>query len=259
MPGPAHAQTHETDPARVQLRTTFQPIHGGADDGLPVRAERESPEPQGRPLPGTVHDQAIVSPSEGLPADIEVVLRPGVPALVGDQGGAVSGLPASMSGAGPHASNWMPEASIPRRQPAHRPWRWTTKNVAAVEQDYVPETLRDRILAAALDTIEREGPAEATTRARYAAAEVYVAAINYCFRTKEALLDADFSASWEHAPVHIRDFLSGDPWDARSGLRSLAVSSGRRLCPSRRHPGCLDRSRRQAPGTGRILDFRNRA
>lgn len=96
------------------------------------------------------------------------------------------------------------------------------KNVAAVEQDYVPETPRDRILAAALDIIEREGPAEATTRAISAAAGVNVAAINYYFRTKEALLDAAFSASWEHALVHIRDFLSGDPWDARSGLRSLA-------------------------------------
>jgi len=91
-----------------------------------------------------------------------------------------------------------------------------------VEKDFVPETPRDRILAAALDIIEREGPTAATTRAISAAAGVNVAAINYYFRTKEALLDAAFSASWEHALVHIREFLSGDPWDPRKGLRRLA-------------------------------------
>jgi AcrR family transcriptional regulator len=91
-----------------------------------------------------------------------------------------------------------------------------------VEKDFIPETPRDRILAAALEIIEREGPAAATTRAISAAAGVNVAAINYYFRTKEALLDAAFSASWEHALVHIREFLSGDPWDARKGLRGLA-------------------------------------
>ena len=96
------------------------------------------------------------------------------------------------------------------------------KDGKAVEKDFIPETPRDRILAAALEIIEREGPAAATTRAISAAAGVNVAAINYYFRTKESLLDAAFSASWEHALVHVREFLSGDPWDARKGLRGLA-------------------------------------
>lgn len=92
-----------------------------------------------------------------------------------------------------------------------------------VEKDFVPETPRDRILAATLDIIERESPGAATTRAISTAAGVNVAAINYYFRTKEALLDAAFFASWEHALVHIREYLSGDPWDARKGLRNLAT------------------------------------
>lgn len=89
------------------------------------------------------------------------------------------------------------------------------------EEDYVPTTPQERILAAALTLIEREDPRRLTSRAIAAAAGVNVAAINYYYRTKEALIEAALSSSWDHAVGHIRSFLEAEPWDPRAALRAL--------------------------------------
>ncbi|HTP59791.1 MAG TPA: TetR family transcriptional regulator, partial [Spirochaetia bacterium] len=73
--------------------------------------------------------------------------------------------------------------------------------------DYQPKAPRERILAATLDLIEKQGPRQATTRSIAAAAGVNVAAINYYYRSKEALLEAALASSWEHALAHLREFL----------------------------------------------------
>ena len=83
-------------------------------------------------------------------------------------------------------------------------------------------TPRERILAAAIEIIERDGPTTATTRAIATAAGVNVAAINYYFHSKEALFDAALGASWEHTLQHLVSFLEGEPWDRRAGLLGVA-------------------------------------
>jgi len=80
---------------------------------------------------------------------------------------------------------------------------------------------RESIRLAAMDLIEREGGTNITTRAIAAAAKVNVAAINYYFRSKDALLEEALKSSWSHAMEHFHAFLSGDPWDCREGLESL--------------------------------------
>lgn len=88
-------------------------------------------------------------------------------------------------------------------------------------QDRVPETPRERILAAAIDIIEKDGPRKATTRSIAALAGVNVAAINYYYRTKETLLDAALADSWVHALVHLRGILDDQSLDARAMLRAV--------------------------------------
>jgi TetR/AcrR family transcriptional regulator, regulator of cefoperazone and chloramphenicol sensitivity len=90
--------------------------------------------------------------------------------------------------------------------------------------DTQPETPRERILAAVIEIIEREGPDKATTRSIAAAAGVNVAAINYYFQSKEALLEAALSSSWDHALGHVREFIAeGADRDARASLKGLAT------------------------------------
>jgi len=89
--------------------------------------------------------------------------------------------------------------------------------------DYQPKAPRERILAATLDLIEKQGPRQATTRSIAAAAGVNVAAINYYYRSKEALLEAALASSWEHALAHLREFLGREPWDARAVLTDIAL------------------------------------
>ena len=56
--------------------------------------------------------------------------------------------------------------------------------------------------------LEKAGPNKLTTRSIAAQAGVNIAAINYYFTSKEALLEAALAASWERAAEHLRDFLS---------------------------------------------------
>jgi AcrR family transcriptional regulator len=88
--------------------------------------------------------------------------------------------------------------------------------------EFVPTLPRDRILAATIDLIEKVGPNSLTTRSIAAQAGVNIAAINYYFTSKEALLEAALAASWERAAEHLRDFLSAEPWDPREALSGIA-------------------------------------
>jgi AcrR family transcriptional regulator len=81
---------------------------------------------------------------------------------------------------------------------------------------------QETIRLAAIDLIESRGGARITTREIAAAAKVNVAAINYYFRSKDALLSEALRSSWSHAMEDLRAFLAGDPWDCRRGLESIA-------------------------------------
>ncbi len=82
--------------------------------------------------------------------------------------------------------------------------------------------VRESIRLATIDLIEREGGGTVTTRAIALAAGVNVAAINYYFRSKDALLSEALETSWNHALDDLRDFLHGTPWDCRKGLGGIA-------------------------------------
>jgi TetR/AcrR family transcriptional regulator, regulator of cefoperazone and chloramphenicol sensitivity len=88
--------------------------------------------------------------------------------------------------------------------------------------DFVPTLPRERILAATIDLIEQVGPNKLTTRSIAVAAGVNVAAINYYFRSKDALLEAALASSWDHAAGHLRDYISTEPWDPRVALSGIA-------------------------------------
>jgi AcrR family transcriptional regulator len=60
------------------------------------------------------------------------------------------------------------------------------------------ETPRERLIEAAIREIERRGLAQLTVRAVAAAAEMNVAAVNYHFRSKQALVAAALESTVEH-------------------------------------------------------------
>jgi AcrR family transcriptional regulator len=90
-------------------------------------------------------------------------------------------------------------------------------------QENREEGARERILNAAIDIIERDGIEAATARAIAAVARVNLAAINYYYRSKDALMEAALAASWEHALVDLRVFLKQEPWNPRAGMEALAM------------------------------------
>ncbi|MGK3992467.1 TetR/AcrR family transcriptional regulator [Sorangium sp. So ce1024] len=80
---------------------------------------------------------------------------------------------------------------------------------------------RQRLVAAAIDQIEKHGVGQVTVRKIAAAAGVNIAAVNYYFRSKEALLAAALDGSIQHMLEDSEDFLArmpGDPQEALSGL-----------------------------------------
>ncbi|WP_437630216.1 TetR/AcrR family transcriptional regulator [Sorangium sp. So ce854] len=80
---------------------------------------------------------------------------------------------------------------------------------------------RQRLVAAAIDQIEKHGVGQVTVRKIAAAAGVNIAAVNYYFRSKEALLAAALDGSIRHMLADSEDFLArmpGDPMEALSGL-----------------------------------------
>jgi TetR/AcrR family transcriptional regulator, regulator of cefoperazone and chloramphenicol sensitivity len=60
------------------------------------------------------------------------------------------------------------------------------------------ETPRQRLVEAAIREIERRGLSQLTVRAVAAAAQMNIAAVNYHFRSKQALVDAALESTVEH-------------------------------------------------------------
>ncbi len=89
-------------------------------------------------------------------------------------------------------------------------------------EDKKSRDTREAIRLAAIDLLEREGGTNITTRAIAAAAGVNVAAINYYFRSKDALLEEALRSTWTHSLEHFHEYLGGDPWDLRKGIDALA-------------------------------------
>lgn len=83
------------------------------------------------------------------------------------------------------------------------------------------EGTKEKILAAAIDIIESQGIKAATARAISAEANVNLAAINYHYRTKDALMAAAMAASWRHALEDLRGFLDAAPWKPRLALNEI--------------------------------------
>ncbi|HTN92650.1 MAG TPA: TetR/AcrR family transcriptional regulator [Sorangium sp.] len=80
---------------------------------------------------------------------------------------------------------------------------------------------RQRLVVAAIEQIEQHGIGQATVRKIAAAAGVNIAAVNYYFRSKEALLAAALEGSIRHMLEDGEELLArmpGDPLDALSGL-----------------------------------------
>ncbi len=91
------------------------------------------------------------------------------------------------------------------------------------ENDFVPSTPQERLLAAVLEILEEENPGKMTTRAIAAEAGVNSAAINYYYRSKESLIDAALSSSWNHTLAHIHGYLDSEPWDPRRVFHDVGV------------------------------------
>lgn len=90
-------------------------------------------------------------------------------------------------------------------------------------QEKNEEGTKERILNTAIDIIEREGIEAATARAISAEAKVNLAAINYHYRTKDALMSAALAASWNHALEDLQGFLNQRPWDPKAAILEIAT------------------------------------
>jgi len=97
------------------------------------------------------------------------------------------------------------------------------------ERTGIPEALpgvgapgaQERIIAATIEIIERDGIALATTRAIASLAGVNIAAINYYFRSKEALVQTALDASWNNALADLLALVEADSLEPRAMLFSL--------------------------------------
>jgi AcrR family transcriptional regulator len=81
----------------------------------------------------------------------------------------------------------------------------------------------ERIRRAAVEILEREGADRATVRAIAHEAGVNIAAINYHFKTMEALMDAAIVSTWEHALGDMRSLLDYDAPEIGKGIEALAL------------------------------------
>ncbi len=90
---------------------------------------------------------------------------------------------------------------------------------------------RQRLVVAAIDQIEKHGVGQVTVRKIAAAAGVNIAAVNYYFRSKEALLAAALDGSIRHMLADSEEFLArmpDDPLEALSGLLGYYLEGGLR-------------------------------
>ncbi len=83
--------------------------------------------------------------------------------------------------------------------------------------------VRDRILEAAIECVEQEGIQDVTTRSIAKQAGVNSAAINYYFRTKEALLDEVLTRTAEHFLMDIEETLKKTDRPFKENLREFCT------------------------------------
>ncbi len=81
----------------------------------------------------------------------------------------------------------------------------------------------ERIRRAAIEILERDGADRATVRAIALEAGVNIAAINYHFKTKEALMEAAIVSTWEHALSDMRSLLDREAPQMGKGIEALAL------------------------------------
>ena len=84
-----------------------------------------------------------------------------------------------------------------------------------------PETPRERLIEAAIREIERHGLSQLTVRAVAAAAQMNVAAVNYHFRSKQALVDAALESTIRHMLGDTDEILSRLPAEPQAVLAEL--------------------------------------
>jgi TetR/AcrR family transcriptional regulator, regulator of cefoperazone and chloramphenicol sensitivity len=81
--------------------------------------------------------------------------------------------------------------------------------------------MREKIIAAAIDTLEHEGLPRVTIRAVAKRAGVNSAAINYYFRSKENLLNEVFRSTVEHSAGDLEAILTSDAKDPRAVIKEF--------------------------------------
>lgn len=84
-----------------------------------------------------------------------------------------------------------------------------------------PETPRERLIEATVSEIERHGLSQLTVRGVAAAAEMNIAAVNYHFRSKQALVEAALESSITHMLEDTDALLARLPDDPEQGLADL--------------------------------------
>ena len=83
--------------------------------------------------------------------------------------------------------------------------------------------VRQKIILAAIECVEKEGIQDVTTRSIAKQAGVNSAAINYYFRTKEHLLEEVLTATAEHFLMDVEETLSNENLDLRGSLREFLL------------------------------------
>jgi AcrR family transcriptional regulator len=89
-----------------------------------------------------------------------------------------------------------------------------------------PESLnpvREKIILAAIETIEKDGFPAATIRTIAKRAGVNSAAINYYFRSKENLLEEVFRKTIEHSTEDLRSILAAGDKDPRTRIEEFLL------------------------------------
>lgn len=85
----------------------------------------------------------------------------------------------------------------------------------------LPETPRERLVEAAIQEVERRGLSQLTVRAVAASAQMNVAAVNYHFRSKQALVDAALESTIAHMLGDTDEILSRLSEDPQAVLAEL--------------------------------------
>ncbi|HDP81173.1 MAG TPA: TetR/AcrR family transcriptional regulator [Spirochaetes bacterium] len=85
------------------------------------------------------------------------------------------------------------------------------------------ETVREKIILATIECIEKQGLHSVTIRGIAREAGVNSAAINYYFRSKENLIDLTLQQTIDHSLMDIREILDDTTLSPRTALRNILM------------------------------------